>query len=65
MGTAQERTPYAPYQSVFPGSLVLGGNIKHDVFDGLLDTWRLSTGVLVPENFLYVAVPKGTLFLIR
>lgn len=65
VGTAQERTAYAPYQSVFPGSLVLGGNIKHDVFDGLLDTWRLSVGVLAPENFLYVDVPKGTFVIIR
>ena len=34
-------------------------------FDGLLDYWRVSDGVLAPDDFLYVNIPKGTLILFK
>lgn len=65
IGSADAMTIASPALSTFPGSLMVGSGLDGGTFDGLLDTWRLSCGVRTPDDFLYMAVPKGTLIVVR
>lgn len=47
------------------GSFGIGAQSNYTPFDGLLDCWRLSDGVLAPADFLYVRYPEGTIITFR
>jgi len=47
------------------GRFGIGAQSNHTPFDGLLDCWRLSDGVLDPSDFLYVRFPQGTIMTIH
>ena len=36
-----------------------------DGFDGMLDCWRVSSGVLTTEEFMYLGYERGTLIMLR
>ncbi len=48
----------------FKGSYGIGAQTGYTPFDGLLDCWRVSDGVLDPDDFLYVS-PQGMTILLR
>ena len=47
------------------GRFGIGAQSDHTPFAGLLDYWRVSDGVLAPDDFLYVNIPNGTLILFK
>jgi hypothetical protein len=44
---------------------LLGGRESDASFNGLLDCWRVSSGALTPEGFLYYGYLPGTVILVR
>ena len=48
----------------FKGRYGIGAQTGYTSFDGMLDCWRVSDGVLDPTDFLYTS-PKGMTILFR
>ncbi|MBR4172112.1 MAG: hypothetical protein IKR48_10710, partial [Kiritimatiellae bacterium] len=64
LGTVENT--YAPdMMDAVNGRFGIGAQSNHTPFDGLLDCWRLSDGVLDPSDFLYVRFPQGTIMTIH
>lgn len=64
LGTTENT--YAPDTAdVVNGCFGIGAQTNYTPFDGLLDCWRLSDGVLDPVDFLYVRFPQGTIISIH
>lgn len=60
--TGSAVNPAAPFVNPESPRFLLGGRAGGtDSFDGLLDCWRVSSGIRTPEDLLYYSVQRGTL----
>lgn len=56
----------APFFNHESHRFLLGGRAGGaESFDGLLDSWRASTGLVASENLLYFSIPRGTLITVQ
>lgn len=56
----------APFFNHESHRFLLGGRAGGtDSFDGLLDCWRASSGLIAPEGLLYFSIPRGTLIRVQ
>jgi len=56
----------APFFNHESHRFLLGGRAGGtDSFDGLLDCWRASGGLVASEDLLYFSIPRGTLIRVQ
>jgi len=56
----------APFFNHENHRFLLGGRAGGaESFDGLLDTWRVSDGLVAPDGLLYFNIPRGTLIRVQ